>query len=101
MSLPSIPHASRRFRPSTFDRRVLEELREPLERLFTQTRYAETAFVVGMNMACEAPCWSEIAHGNDARAGQRADSGDTTIMTANAGMIAMSFIDHALRQVSP
>ena len=91
MSFPSIPHASRRIRPATFDRRVLEELCELLERLFTQIRYAATAFVVGMNMDCEAPCWSEIA--NDERAGQRADIGDVTIMTANAGMIEMNFID--------
>jgi hypothetical protein len=96
MSLPSIPHASRRVRPSTFDRRDREELRELLARLLTQTRYAATAFAVGMNMACEAPCWSEIAHGNDERAGQRADTGDVTIITANAGMIEMNFIDRLL-----
>jgi hypothetical protein len=54
MSLPSIPHASRRVRPSTFDRRDREELRELLPRKFTQIRYAATAFVVGMNVDCEA-----------------------------------------------
>jgi hypothetical protein len=96
MSVPSIPDASRRVRPSTFDRRDREELREPLARMLAQIRYAATAFVVGMNMACEAPCWSEIAHGNDERTGQRADTGDVTIITANAGMIKMNFIDRHL-----
>src|SRR5450755_2420068 len=41
-------------------------------------------------------CWSEIAHGNDERTGQRADTGDVTIMTAKAGMIEMNFIDRLL-----
>ena len=54
-------------------------------RMLTQIRYAATAFVVGMNMDCEAPCWSEIAHGNDVRPGQRADTGEVTVMTAKAG----------------
>jgi hypothetical protein len=54
MSLPSIPHASRRVRPSTFERRHREELRELLARKLTQIRYAVTAFVVGMNMDCAA-----------------------------------------------
>jgi hypothetical protein len=92
-SLPLIPHASRRVRPSTFDRRDREELRELLARLLTQIRYVATVFAVGMNMACEAPCSSEIAHGNDERVGQRADTGDVTIITANAGMIEINFID--------
>jgi hypothetical protein len=35
MSLPSIPHASRGVRPSTFDRRHREELRELLARMLT------------------------------------------------------------------
>jgi hypothetical protein len=48
-------------------------------------RYVATAYVVGMNMDCEALCWSEIAHGNDVRTGQRADTGEVTVMTANAG----------------
>ena len=48
MSLPSIPHASRRVRPSTFDRSHRVELRELLARKLTQIRYAATAFVVGM-----------------------------------------------------
>jgi hypothetical protein len=91
MSLPSIPHASRRVRPSTFERCHREELRELLARKLTQIRYAATAFVVGMNMDCKAPYWSEMAHANDERTGQRADTGDVTIMTANAGMIASLF----------
>ena len=43
MSLPSIPHASRRVRPSTFDRSHRVELRELLARKLTQIRYAATA----------------------------------------------------------
>jgi hypothetical protein len=36
-----------------------------------------------------SPCWSEIVHANDERTGQRADTGNVRIMTANAGMIEM------------
>jgi hypothetical protein len=49
-----------------------------------------TGFVVGMNMDSEAPCWSEIAQGGRRAYGTTADTGDVTIVTANAGMIEMN-----------
>ena len=62
-----------------------KSLRELLARMLTRNSIRGDGLRRRNEYGLRAPCWSEIAHGNDVRTGQRADTGEVTVMTANAG----------------